>query len=265
VTVAGKAMVLGGLSSAKASTNIVWTFDPTTGITTSTGTLAAAVHDTAAGALGDNAFLYGGAAPAGAVDSIQNIGPTDKKAAVVGKLPSKRTGSTGVSDAAGPTIYIAGGSDGTNPTNDVLSTIDGVTFIPVATLSQPVEYPAVAVLGNNLWVFGGESNNADVAVIQRVDLTKHNSSVVAQMPQALSHASAFVINNTVFVAGGRTGTARSNQILRFDPKTFTFTPAGTLVAHVSDAAVAVIGTSAYLLGGLAPVATAQIEQLTPSI
>jgi N-acetylneuraminic acid mutarotase len=267
VTVGGKVTILGGLSSAKSSTNIVWSFDPTTGLTTSTGTLASAVHDTAAGALGANAFVFGGAGPTapGVYDSIQSIGPTDKKAATVGKLPTPRSSATGVTDSAGPTVYVVGGFDGTNPTNNVLSTIDGVTFTTVAALSTPVRYPAVAVLGNNLWVFGGEWNNAETAVIQRVDLTKHSSSVVAQMPMALSHAMAFVVNNTVFVAGGRTGTSRSNQILRFDPNTFTFTPAGTLVAHVSDAAVAVVGSSAYLFGGLAPVATAQVEQLTPSI
>jgi len=266
-TVGGKIMVLGGLSSAKASTAVVWSFDPTTGLTTSTGALTHAVHDSAAGSLGENAFVFGGAVPAkpGVINTIQNIGPTDKKSADVGTLPSARAAAVGVTDSAGPTIYLVGGFDGTNPTNDVLSTIDGVTFVPVATLSQPVLYPAAAVLGNDLWVFGGEWNNAQTAVIQRVDLTKHSSSVVAQMPQALSHGMAFVVNNNVFVVGGRTGTTRSNQILRFDPKTFTFTPAGTLVAHLSDAAVAVVGSSAYLLGGLAPVATNQIEQLTPSI
>jgi hypothetical protein len=265
VTVGGKITMLGGLSSAKSSTNVVWSFDPTTGLTTSTGTLSASVHDTAAGTLGDNAFLFGGAAPTGTLDTVQNIGPTDRKAAVVGKLPVKRSGAVGVTDSAGPTVYIVGGYDGKSPTNEVLSTIDGVTFTSVAPLAQPVVYPAAAVLGNSLWVFGGELNNTQTAVIQRIDLTKHTASVVAQMPQALSHAMAFVVNNTVFVAGGRTGTTRSNQILRFDPTTFTFTAAGTLIAHVSDAAVAVVGTSAYLFGGLAPVATGQIEQLTPSI
>jgi hypothetical protein len=265
VTVGGKVTVLGGLSAAKASTNIVWSFDPTTGITTSTGTLAAAVHDTAAGTLGDNAFVFGGSAPSGTLDTIQNIGPADKKAAAVGALPQKRASAAGFTDPAGPTMYIVGGFDGTNPTNEVLSTIDGVTFTNVAALPQPVRYPAVAVLGTNLWVFGGEWNNAQTAVIQRVDLNAHTAAVVAQMPAALSHAAAFVVDNTVFVAGGRTGTTRSDQILRFNASTFTFTPAGTLVAHLSDAAVTVVGTSVFLLGGLAPVATAQIEQLTPAI
>ncbi len=264
VPIGGKIAILGGLSTLKASTSVVWTFDPTTGITTATGALAAAVHDAAGGALGDNAFLMGGAGPTGVLDTIQSMGPTDKKAAAVGKLPQKRTGATAYTDAAGPTIYVVGGTDGTNPTNQVLSTIDGVTYTTIATLSQPVLYPAVAVLGNELWVFGGEWNNAPSAAIQRVDLQAHSATVVAQMPSALTRAAAFVLDNTLFVVGGRSGTTRSNQILRFNPSTFTFTPAGTLIAHLSDTSVAVVGNSAYLLGGLAPVATNQVEQLTPN-
>ena len=66
--------------------------------------LTSAVHDQAAGVLGDNAFVFGGAGPTapGTYDTIQSIAPTDKKAAVVGKLPQPRTGATAFTDSGGP-------------------------------------------------------------------------------------------------------------------------------------------------------------------
>ena len=75
---------------------------------------------------------------------------------------------------------------------------------------------------------------------------------------------AFVIEDTVFLAGGRVGGGRSNEIRRFDPRTATFAAAGTLASNLSDASVAVVGSSAYLFGGLAPLATSQIQLLTPA-
>jgi hypothetical protein len=127
-----------------------------------------------------------------------------------------------------------------------------------------VRSPAVALLGDDLWVFGGEWNNVQSASIQRVDLKTKTATSVAQMAAGVSHAMAFVLNDTVFLTGGRVGGARSNEIRRFDPTTFTLTAAGTLQSNLSDASVAVVGGSAYLLGGLAPLATAQIQQLSPA-
>lgn len=262
--VGGKAYVLGGLSKAKASTNVVWEFDPATGAARSRGALTVQSHGGAGGALGDTAFVFGGRAKAGVLDAVDAYTPPDKAAATVARLPRPRTESAGITDADGPTLYIVGGWDGTEPTNEVLSTIDGVTFQVVATLAEPVRWPAAVVQGTNLWVFGGEWNDAPTASIQLVDLAKGQASVVARLPEPVTRASAFVIRATVFLAGGRVGGGRSNEIRRFDPKTYTFSPAGTLPNNLSDSSVVSIGDSAYLLGGLAPMPTAQIVQITPT-
>lgn len=262
--VGGKAYVLGGLSKAKASTNVVWEFDPATGAARSRGALTVQSHGGAGGALGDTAFVFGGRAKAGVLDAVDAYTPPDKAAATVARLPRPRTESAGITDADGPTLYIVGGWDGTEPTNEVLSTIDGVTFQVVATLAEPVRWPAAVVQGTNLWVFGGEWNDAPTASIQLVDLAKGQASVVARLPEPVTRASAFVIRDTVFLAGGRVGGGRSNEIRRFDPKTYTFSPAGTLPNNLSDSSVVSIGDSAYLLGGLAPMPTAQIVQITPT-
>jgi len=260
----GKVLILGGLSKAKSSTNVVWAFDPASGGTLQVGSLTTLVHDSGAGTLASNAFVFGGDTPKGPIDTISSYAIGDQTSTAAGKLPLKRTDMTAVTDANRPTIYLVGGWDGTNPTNEVLSTVDGVTFNVVATLPEPVRSPAVALLGDDLWVFGGEWNNVQSASIQRVDLKTKTATSVAQMAAGVSHAMAFVLNDTVFLTGGRVGGARSNEIRRFDPTTFTLTAAGTLQSNLSDASVAVVGGSAYLLGGLAPLATAQIQQLSPA-
>jgi hypothetical protein len=262
--VGGKAYVLGGLSKAKASTNVVWEFDPATGAARSRGALTVQSHGGAGASLGDTAFVFGGRSRAGVLDAVDSYTPPDKKAATVARLPRPRTDSVGITDPEGPTLYIVGGWDGTEPTNEVLSTIDGVTFQTVATLAEPVRWPAAVVQGTNLWVFGGEWNDIPTASIQLVDLAKGQASVVARLPQPVTRASAFVIRDTVFLAGGRVGGGRSNEIRRFDPTTYTFSPAGTLPNNLSDSSVVTIGESAYLLGGLAPMPTAQIVQITPT-
>lgn len=264
VTVGGKVLVMGGLSAKKSSTSVVWSFDPATGTTTQTGSLTATLNNAAVVAFGDTAYVIGGATPKGAIDTIQSYEPGAKTATVVGKLPSPRTDATAVVDPKTSAVYLVGGWDGTNPTNDILMSTDGITFTPVVALAEPVRFASAAIHDGALWVFGGEWNNAASGSIQRIDLAKREAKVVAQMPAPISHAMGFTIDGNIFVAGGRVGGGRSNEIRRFDPETFTFTDAGKLTSNLSDAAIAVVDKSAYVLGGLAPLATRQIQRLSPT-
>ena len=263
-TVGGKVLVLGGLSKSKSSTNVIWSFDPATGSTTQTGSLTSTLNSAAATAFGNTVFVVGGATPKGSVDTIQSYGVGDKAAAAVGKLPGPRTDAVAVTDPKTSAVYLVGGWDGTNPTNDVLMSTDGVTFTPIVALAEPVRFASAAILDGVLWVFGGEWNDIASGSIQRIDLAKRESKVVAQMPETVSRAMGFVIDDSIFLAGGRVAAGRSNQIRRFDTETFTFTQAGALTSNLSDAAVAVVGRTAYVLGGLAPLATNQIQQLSPT-
>lgn len=264
VSLGGKVLVMGGLSKAKSSTNVVWSFDPATGTTTQTGSLVSTLNNGAVAAVGDAAFVFGGATPKGPIATIQSYEPDAKAATTVGNLPGPRTDAVAVVDDKTSAVYLVGGWDGTNPTNDVLMSTDGITFTPVVALAEPVRFPSVAIRDGVLWVFGGEWNDAASGSIQRIDLAKREAKVVAQMPAPISHAMGFTVDDTIFVAGGRVGGGRSNEIRRFDPETFTFSDAGKLTSNLSDAAVAVVGRNAYVLGGLAPLATAQIQQLNPT-
>jgi N-acetylneuraminic acid mutarotase len=149
-------------------------------------------------------------------------------------------------------IYVLGGYDGANIVGDVISTTDGTSFTRVGALPVPVRYPAVAVIGKAIYLFGGvaSAQGADTAAVQRLDTTTGQIAVVAQLPASLSHASAVILRKQVYLLGGYVdNTQLSNQILRFDPATAATSNAGTLPEPNSDAAAIIVRGRGYLLGG----------------
>lgn len=255
---ANRIVVVGGLNPTKQSTLKVWSIDPTTGDTQNIAKLGVARHSSSLGVLGTNVFTFGGNTKPGVIDTIDSVSVGPNSVTTVGKLPTPRSEAAGITDAAGPTLYLVGGWNGKDPTNDVLSTVDGVTFQTRAQLKEPVRSPAVTLQGNSLWVFGGQWNDVPSSSIQRIDLSTGAAEVVAKLPAALTNAMAFTIGDTVYLAGGRQGQTRSNEVRRFDPTTFTLTPVTTLQAGLSDAGVAVLGSTAFLVGGLNPGPSSQI-------
>ncbi len=136
---------------------------------------------------------------------------------------------------------------------DILRTTDGTTFTKVGALPVPVRYPAVAVVGRAVYLFGGVSNSErgiDTAAVQRFDTATGAIDTVAQLPASLSHASAVVLGGRVYLLGGYVNnTTLSAQVVAFDPVTGSSSSVGTLPAAVSDAAAVVIGHRGYLVGG----------------
>ena len=259
----GHLIVAGGLSEKRTSTDTVWVLDPNAAppsTTAAAGTadggstaLPAPTHAAAAATLGGVALVIGGAKGTSAYDTVTAIDATGK-VSKHGTLPGRRTEATAIAGTDGSSIYVVGGNDGSKPTNDVLRTTDGTHFETIATLAQPTNSPAVAMLGQTIWVMGGEFNRTLNNAIQRIDLgaagTPATVAVSAPLPVALSRSSAFVLGGSVFLAGGRTADARSNQIYRIDPMSGAVTAAGVLPLPWSDAAVTVDRGVAYLVGGI---------------
>ena len=149
-------------------------------------------------------------------------------------------------------IYVFGGYDGANIVGDVLVTTDGTSFTKVGVLPVPVRYPAIAVLGNAIYLFGGvaSTKGTDTAAIQRLDTATGKLTVIGQLPTTLSHASAVVLAHQVYLLGGYVNSVQlSDQVLRFDPTTGTTSSAGRLPAPNSDAAATVVKNVGYLVGG----------------
>lgn len=240
-------VVVGGLTAAGSSTAIVQ-IDPATGTAARAGELARPVHDAAGVTLGGRDLVFGGGTQA-SVAAVQEFG-TGGSAVVVGRLPRPR--SDLVAAVAGSTAYILAGYDGSTPDPAVLATTDGRHFTVVAGLPVPVRYPAVAVLGHDLYLFGGEHAGSATTAIQRVDTHARTAALVGHLPHPLAHATAVTLAGTVYLLGGVTGTSARTGIARYDPAGDSIVPAGRLPYPVSDAGAAVLDGTAYLLGGENP-------------
>jgi N-acetylneuraminic acid mutarotase len=265
VTDGQKLTVVGGLDATKFSTAAIVRVDPTTGASQPAGTLGEAVHDAAGVQLGNRILVFGGGGPSeNGTPDVQSLSANAATTTVIGKLPHSRSDHVAVT--VGATVYVLGGYDGTSIVADVVSTTDGVSFTKIGVLPVPVRYPAVAVIGQSIYLFGGVSDSRagiDTTAVQRLDTATGTIEVVAQLPTPLSHASAVVLANRIFVLGGYiNNTKLSDQILRFDPTSATTVAAGHLPAPISDAAATVIHDHAYLIGGQgtdrAPLATVTV-------
>jgi hypothetical protein len=159
----------------------------------------------------------------------------------------------------GGTAYLLGGDNGEAADGDVLATADGRSFRTVATLAIPVRYPAAAVLGGKLYVFGGETKAPGAAewaatgAVQQVDLRTGKSAVVGYLPVALVAASAVTLDGYVYLAGGQVSGRASATIWGLQPRMAPGKPlvlvSGHLDEPVSNAGTAVAGSTAWLVGG----------------
>ena len=102
----------------------------------------------------------------------------------------------------------------------VLETTDGSAFKTVASLPVPVRYPAVAVAGNAIYLFGGETaSGRPTDAVQAINPAAGTARVVAHLPQPASHASAVDLGGRIYVLGGTAGGSPTDRIVAFDPGT----------------------------------------------
>jgi hypothetical protein len=175
-----------------------------------------------------------------------------------------------VHDAAGAVLagqrVVFGGGSTSSVATSVLKTTDGRSFIRIGSLPVPVRYPAIAVLGNIIWVFGGDGTDGPTDVIQRMDVHSGTAAGAGRLPSPLTDASALVLHGSIYICGGLTSTGATDVIRRFDSATIRTVPAGRLPTARHDAGSAVIGDTGYLVGGESPATTSAVVwlRLTPA-
>jgi outer membrane protein assembly factor BamB len=197
--------------------------------------------------LGGSVLVFGGGATTG-TDAVQSLS-AGQDARLIGHLPTPRSDLVAVS--MGDRAYVLGGYDGQAPSAAVLQTSDGRRFTSIAQLPVPVRYPAVAAVGQAIYLFGGETaGGTPTDAIQRVDVSNGDARVIGRLPNPLDHASAVAPGGHIYVLGGDAGGAASARILAFDPSQGTAAVAGRLPTPVSNAAAATLGAKGYLVGGI---------------
>ncbi len=244
-------LVIGGLDPGGASTARVWNVALPGGVTTRLAVLPQTIHDSAGAVIGRDAFVFGGGS-ATELATVQRY--RSGVGSVVGKLPQARSDLVAVE--VNGTAYVLGGFDGSSSIASVLATTDGANFHTVAQLPQTVRYPAVAVLGGRIWLFGGTHNGSAVTTIQRIDPATGDAAIAGQLPAPLADASAVAIGGRILVLGGRSRGQILDSVVRFDPGSAKTSVVGTLPYPVADAGAAVVDGVGYLVGGENPAKTA---------
>ena len=191
-------LIAGGLDANGTSTDGVFAYSPQNGHIARVGTVPQAFHDAAGAMIGKDLFVFGGGSTESS-DAVQAFDPTTGKGSVRGHLPMPLSDLTGAT--IGRTVYLVGGWNGTMPQPTVWSTTDGSHFTKVATLPAGVRYPAVAAVGSNLVVAGGElANGSGTTTVSLVDTTSGKVTRLAKLPEPIAHAMAFTDGGTVYVA-----------------------------------------------------------------
>jgi hypothetical protein len=250
-------VLAGGLDRGQNTVSTVVRVDPSNGSATPAGSLTVPAHDAAGGTIGTQRIVFGGGAQH-VGDVVQALRPHGASV-VVGHLPRPRADLAAVT--VGSTVFLIGGYDGTNATRDILATSDGVQFRTIAQLPVGVRYPAVAAVGDNIFVFGGELSGRESGAVQQIDVRSRTARVIAQLPSPRTEASAVTVGGSIYVLGGLAGGSASSDVLRFDPRTAHFTFDGQLPAPTADGVTVTIGGDAYLLGGEAPTVSSGVTVL----
>jgi non-specific serine/threonine protein kinase len=239
--------VLGGRNAAKVSVADAYRIDPVDGNATRFSALEPPVHDAAGVFVQDAPMVIGGGAPP-IQRIVQSLKPNGEIVPLA-EMPAPRADH--VAALIGDTTYVLGGGDDAATLIPEVIAFDGTAWRSVGTLAEPVRYPAVAVIDDAVYLFGGVSSSegTDTASVQRYDPATGTTQVVAELPTPLSHASAVLLGGRVYVVGGYVNNVASAQVLAFDPSAGTFTPAGDLDAPRTDAGVVTIGDTGYLVGG----------------
>ena len=149
-------------------------------------------------------------------------------------------------------VIIAGGLDAggastagvfrMNPASGALTSL--------GTVRQPFHDAAGAVIGNDLFIFGGGEAQSS-ANVQRFNLGVHTSQAVAKLPRALSDLAAATTSNGVYLIGGYDGHTPRREIYHtIDGTHFSLT--ATLPVGLRYPAVAALGANVVIAGGVSP-------------
>ena len=246
-TIGDSAFVLGGLDSAGITVASVERFSPSSGGARPAGQLAQPTHGAAAVAISDRVVVFGGASTY-VYSAIQSYDPSNEKTVVVASLPSPRADlAAATSDSR---TVLLGGFNGYGPLSSVLAGHGFAGLRTVADLPVAVRYPAVAVVGNDVYLFGGllsggEYSGTFTADIQQVNLTTGRARVVGALPYPVGHAKATVLDGQVIVVGGSTPSGSTADILHFVPAAHSVSLVGHLPVALTDGALVTIGRRAY--------------------
>jgi N-acetylneuraminic acid mutarotase len=109
----------------------------------------------------------------------------------------------------------------------------------------------VAVLGNEIYVFGGGRAGSTVTDASAYDTAADSWQSLPALPEAREHCAAGAIDGVIYIAAGRAGsiTGFRPKTLAYDPATMTYAEKAPLPTPRGGIASAVLGGRLFVFGG----------------
>jgi YVTN family beta-propeller protein len=209
-------------------------------------TLAHAVEDPAAGAIGDTAIFAGG------LDAASTS--TARAGAIRRRTVHTLAGLPGaLHDAAAAVVdhalYVFGGGNGIRQLDSIVRVDAHGNATTVGMLPASSSDSLAATIGHTAYVVGGYTGAAWLdSIVAYTPAT--GARVVAHLPTALRYAAVGAAGGRLVVAGGATPSApATSAIYVFDPATAQVTQAGELQQPVSHASAVGVGDEVMIAGG----------------
>jgi hypothetical protein len=149
-------------------------------------------------------------------------------------------------------VYVFGGHGQGGITNSLWSydvtrrVVEDVKTTGPALIAR--RYVSAAVVGDGLFLVGGESRDGHVDVVERVDLKTLAVEVLPPLPTARAFAGVVAFDGKLWVAGGTEGKVRTSRVDVYDPASHTWS-AGPSLNHARDGRLVVIDGSLWALPG----------------
>lgn len=149
----------------------------------------------------------------------------------------------------GGTVYLAGGLDAAGTSAAGAFTLDPASgkLTPIGSFQNAFHDAAGAVIGGNLFVFGGGSSTGS-NLVQAFNLSTGTASVVGRLPVALADLSTATVDGTVYLVGGYDNkTPRREIYATADGRSFRVV--ARLPVGLRYPAVVAVGPTLVIAGG----------------
>jgi N-acetylneuraminic acid mutarotase len=247
----------GGLTRGDVTTDRVYRVSAV-GVGARLPSLTQPTHDAAGAEVSGRTVVLGGG-NSRELSVVESARP-GQKWKVTGHLPGTRSDLSAVATPRG--LLVVGGYDGVRSPRSVLASADGRGFAPFTRLRHGVRYAAVVLVGNSVWVFGGEDGGRELQTTQVIDLATKKVRRSRSLPMPLGHAAVARVGSRILLMGGRTAPHHITRVMWWcDPSTGRFTRAGRLPYPVADSGVLNAAGAVYLLGGESPDFTKRVTRV----
>lgn len=159
--------------------------------------------------------------------------------------------AAGGCDAIGTTVYVAGGTNGTDQATLYAYDSKNDSWASLAPLALGARSSLAAVaLGGKLYAFGGTAGGTPLARAEAYDPGTNAWTTLPSLPGgARLDVAAVALGSSIYVVGGFDGTSALARVEAFAPATTSWASLASMPTARRDVALTVAGGLVYAIGG----------------